>query len=63
MELNPPDANFPASFTASVFQMWSRIDQSDLPNLDYEQALVIQRCRGHANSILLADIGNWQQNH
>lgn len=33
-----------------------------LPNLDYERELAIQRCRGHANSILVAGKGNSSKN-
>ena len=41
MELKLTAAHLPASFAAMVIQMWSRIDQSDLPNLDYGQESVI----------------------
>lgn len=42
--------------------MWSRIDQEDLPNLDYEEELVLQRSGNPANSLLGAGSDNSSKN-
>lgn len=62
MSLMKLKAYLPASFAAGVCQMWSRIDPSDLPNLDYKQELVTQRCGNLANSIPVAGNGNSSKN-